>query len=311
MDRLADMIESTIKSAGERNIRRLLDSPAWQEVMLRYDAIHLELLIQGHKGIADPLDDCFRQLEKGMVELARQQNPPKLNDVYLFWDMRLCAKLRAMAQVREQITENSPIQPKDIGDAEPNGGSKADVPAKRPWTAPELDEAIREYVAKRSKRYQDFISILDDPSESPRRKNLIQREARKMFGRNVVATALGVKSPRMVSQSSAWLAVASTLGFPLKRNQIGKPASRRQKVGIDIAVEKASMAADGGADHAPADAQLLLREQAETLRRIHQFGESGLPDAAPMAASLLQKYKVDEITDDQVRQTIETLQSPV
>jgi len=311
MDKLADMIESAIKSAGEKNIRQLLDSPTWQEVLLRYDAIHLELLIQGHKDIAEPLDACFTQLERGMVELAQQGDPPKLNDAFLFWDMRLCSKLRAMAQVRERIAENSPVQPKDIGDVEPKGGNKPDVPAKRPWTAPELNEAIREYVAKRSKRYQEFLSILDDPGESPRRKSIIHREARKMFGRNVVARELGVRSPRMVSQSSAWTAVASALGFQLKRNQIGKSAGRPQKIGLDIGVERASMAADAGADHAPADAQLLLREQAETLRRIHEFGESGLLDAAPMAASLLKKYNDGEMTDGKVRQTIETLQAPV
>lgn len=309
MDRLADMIESTIKSAGERNIRGLLDSPAWQEVMLRYDAIHLELLIQGHKDIAEPLDECFKQLETGMVALAQQDKPPMLRDVYLFWDMRLCAKLRAMAQVREQIAKNSPIQPGGNGDLKLKGNDRPYAPAKRAWTAPELNEAIREYVAQRSKRYQDFLAILDNPKESPRRKTLIQNEAQKMFGRNVVAKALGVKSARMVSQSSAWVAVASALGFPLKRDQIGQPSGRLQKIGIDIAVEKASMAADADADHAPADTQLLLREQAETLRQIHHFGESGLSDAATMAASLLEKYNGGEMTDEQVRRTIEMLQA--
>jgi len=195
MDRLADMIESAIKSAGEKSIRNLLDSPTWQEVLLRYDAIHLELLIQGHKDIAEPLDACFRQLEQGMVDLAQHPDPPKLSDVYLFWDMRLCAKLRAMAGLREQIARNSPIQPKDTSKAK-QSGSKAGKPPKRPWTAPELDVAIRDYVAKRSKRYQEFISILDDPVEPPERKKIVQGQARKMFGRNAVATALGVKSPR-------------------------------------------------------------------------------------------------------------------
>jgi hypothetical protein len=311
MNRLADMIESAIKSAGEKNIRHLLDSPAWQEVMLRYDTIYLELLIQGHNHIADSLEASFRQLEEAMVELAQQSDPPKLDDIYLFWDMRLCAKLRAMAQLREQIARNSPIQPKDVTKASGSSGGKPATPPKRPWTAPELETAIREYVAQRSKRYQEFISILDNPDEPARRKRIVKGEAQKMFGRNAVATALGVKSPRMVSESSAWLNIASALGFALKRNRGGQTPSRPQKIGLDIGVERASMAADAAADHAPADAQLLLRDRAETLRRIRQFGESGLADAAPMAASLLEKYNDGGMTDDQVRQTIEKLQEPV
>jgi hypothetical protein len=126
-----------------------------------------------------------------------------------------------------------------------------------------------------------------------------------MFGRNAVADALGVKSAKMVSQSSIWVDIADTLGLS-RRSREGPPA-RGRRVGLEIAVEQASQAAPETADHATPEAALMREEQEVTLARINKLARSGQADAHSHAKALRDRYQAGEMTDEQVRQTVDAL----
>jgi hypothetical protein len=78
-------------------------------------------------------------------------------------------------------------------------------PPLRSWTQPDLDAAIYKYVAERGASYKSLRDAVE------RNQKGAVEPARAMFGRNVVAAALGVKAKAMVSKSPAWREVAGTL----------------------------------------------------------------------------------------------------
>jgi hypothetical protein len=305
MDKLAGMIESALKRYGSKNIRTMLDSEDWRDIQARYNEVRTELLVQGQVELLHRIEAGHDKLQDKLAELACQDDPPNLKDVYVFWDLPFCATLRAMASIRQQLQANSRVQAsKNL----PKPKAQADPP-KRSWTQPDLDEAIREYKAKRAPSFQQYVSLLDDPKTPASKKKAIRSQASKMFGRNVIAKKLGVKSAKMVSQSAPWVAIAEALGLERRAGKAG--TSRPVKIGHDIAVEKASVAASDTDEYAAAEAAILRAEREETLRRIRQLAESNLPKAKESAKALFDEYQAGEKTDDQVRQTIETLQTPV
>ncbi len=77
-----------------------------------------------------------------------------------------------------------------------------------------------------------------------------------------------------------------------------------------MAIEQASMAATDTDEHAASDAGVLRTEREETLRQIRRLAESQLSEAKPQAKALFDRYQAGEMTDDQVRQTIELLVEP-
>jgi len=166
-------------------------------------------------------------------------------------------------------------------------------PSKRSWTQSDLDAAIREYKAKRAPRYRELVEAVRHGAKGSK------KDAGRIFGRNVIARELGVRSPSMVSKSDAWIEIADELQIPLARNRVRGTSRTRSagKIGHDIAVERRGIAAAEGADPAAA---ILRAEREETLRIIHQ-----LP--AKKAEPILQKYEAGEMTDDQARQLVETL----
>lgn len=66
--------------------------------------------------------------------------------------------------------------------------------ALRSWVQSDLDAAIHKYVADRAASYNSLRKAVED-----NRKGAVDN-AREMFGRNVVAAALGVKARAMVSK---------------------------------------------------------------------------------------------------------------
>jgi hypothetical protein len=184
-------------------------------------------------------------------------------------------------------------------------------PPKRSWTQPDLDSAIREYKANRSASFQQFVSLLDNPDTPASRKRTLRKQAGAMFGRNVIAKALGVKSAKMVSQSQPWIVLAEVLGLPRRAGKMAGPGRPKTRLGEEIAAEQASMSAADTAEHAAADAGILRGEREETLRQIRKLAESELPEAKPQAKALFDRYEAGEMTDDQVRGAIETLKTPV
>ena len=107
---------------------------------------------------------------------------------------------------------------------------------------------------------------------------------------------LGVKSPSMVSKSLAWLAIAKELGIPLARERAPGTARTRKagKVGVEIGVEQASVAA---ADEADPHVLMMREEREKTLRGIRRLPKD-------KAEPILQKYEAGEITDTQARKSV-------
>ena len=234
MDKLADRIESALKRYGSKNIRTMLDSEDWRDVQVRYNEVRTELLVQGQVELLHRIEAGHDKLQDKLAELACQDDPPNLKDVYLFWDLPFCATLRAMASIRQQLQANSRVQ---ASRNLPKPKASADPP-KRSWTQGDLDEAIREHKAKRAPSFQQYVSLLDDPKTPASKKKAIRSQAAKMFGRNVIARDMGVKSAKMVSQSKPWIAIAEALGLP---RRTGKTKTNRPaRIGHDIAVEQAS-----------------------------------------------------------------------
>lgn len=158
------------------------------------------------------------------------------------------------------------------------------VPAKKSWTQPDLDAAIRTYKSERASTYQDIIEGVKAGRTGAK------EAARKMFGRNVVADALGVKARAMVTKSPEWQAIAEEL-----RLSRGKDRNRKasQKVGLDIAIEQqASTTMQTGLDRAVQD---------ETIR----FIQSSMP--REMAEATIEKLQRREITDEQARDLVEAV----
>ena len=138
------------------------------------------------------------------------------------------------------------------------------------------------------------------------------REARKLFGRNVIVRALGVRSRVMVSRSPAWEAIANDLGIPLARHRLRgtQHTEEPSRIGQEMAVEEQSAAPKARADNRPSDAVLVDAEKETTLRAIRRLAESGKEKSKEAAQSLHHKYEAGEMTDEQVRQTVDTLLSP-
>ncbi|MFL5330872.1 MAG: hypothetical protein ACJ8C4_18400 [Gemmataceae bacterium] len=101
----------------------------------------------------------------------------------------------------------------------------------RSWIQGDLDNAIREYKAERASTYPDLVAGVRRGNEGA------QRSARRIFGRNAIAKALGVRSKAMVSGSPVWREIAEELGLAGKNKS--KHATRK-KIGIEIAIEEHS-----------------------------------------------------------------------
>jgi len=108
---------------------------------------------------------------------------------------------------------------------------KGQVPF-RSWTQSELDMAIREYKAKRASSYRDMVEGVKQGKPGAR------KSARKVFGRNAIARALGVKARAMVSRSKPWQEIAQELSLSWCRTRIRLARSKR--VGQEAALEQKS-----------------------------------------------------------------------
>jgi hypothetical protein len=105
---------------------------------------------------------------------------------------------------------------------------EAKAPHKRGWVQAELDDAIRDYKAKRSARYAALKDGVRRGLKGAR------KAARELFGARAIARELGVRSHAMVSGSPAWLPIAADL--QLGKTRVGKP----KRVGLDVALEAAA-----------------------------------------------------------------------
>lgn len=105
---------------------------------------------------------------------------------------------------------------------------------KQSWTQDDLDGAIRKYKADRAERYRDLAQAVKDRGEKA------VKDARKLFGRNVIAKHFGVKSSSMVSKSQAWIAIAEELRIRGQPRKEPRSATLGSRIGLDIALEEKS-----------------------------------------------------------------------
>lgn len=223
--------------------------------------------------------------------------------------MRLKAISRSWNQLRPD--PEIPVIAEQSAASTPKTAPKTETVSKRSWTAGELNEAIREYRAKRASTIQQFTSVLENPNATTSQKNRIRKNARKLFGRNAIARSLGVKSPRMVGESSAWKALAGMLELPRKKGDPTRRSSQQNNHidAPDIPEIPRSAQKPYEADDAsiPADVLEMKQDRDQTLKSIRKLATSGGGVNRDQAQSLFDAYEQGEMTDEQVRQTVEML----
>lgn len=200
----------------------------------------------------------------------------------LSWLIHEFKKIKKIIETEQTMlgTVSTPI------DAAKGGGVHANErgPAKRSWVQVDLDNAIREYQAQRAQSYDALVKGVN------RNETAAITNARKVFGRNAIAHALGVKSAAMVTKSPAWRAIAAELH--LLRNIPGeRRIDKNRRIGLDIAVEQAA----GGVDDAACDP----KERKETIRLIRKTMRQ--EDADEMIETL----ETDGIDDEKAREIVE------
>lgn len=215
--------------------------------------------------------------------------------------------LRGLIQhlLRKQKTASNQQGGEKRGDEQTTCQTKA---KKRSWTQLELEGAIRKYKATRAPRYAELV-------EGVRRgQSGAKKAAQELFGRNVIVRELGVRSPVMVSNSRAWVAIAKDFGFELARDRTKgtRNTPKAGRIGHEMAVEQRSREVAGKADEIAPDIAAQQADQEKTLRAIARFAISGKTTKdkeinKEFARGLKEKYDYGEMTDEQVRQTIDEL----
>lgn len=168
-----------------------------------------------------------RQAWRGMLQRADNlKGEEDLQERYKrYYD--LCNELFEWATKEvEQLQVLESQQSDNSRKAEPaNTNSKRAIKLpKRSRTRDELDEAIRKYKVDRASNYRDLVAGVKKGNRGA------VESARKMFGRNAVASALNVRSPSMVSQSPVWQEIRDELG-------LDKQKHGHKKTGYSAALE--------------------------------------------------------------------------
>ena len=156
---------------------------------------------------------------------------------------------------------------------------------KRSWIQVDLNAAILKYKAERASQYNDLRDAIKDGKKGA------MKAARRIFGRNAIARALGVKASAMVSKSPEWKEIAKDL----KLDRKSSPAKMRKRIGFDIAESEQSEA--GG------DTTIDTVIQNETIDLIKKTYNA--PQDKLVADDLIAKLEADKISDDDVRKFIE------
>jgi hypothetical protein len=130
-------------------------------------------------------------------------------------------------------------------------------PPLRSWTQDELNAAISKYIAQRA----DALKSLKEKVQAGSKG--VAESATAVFGRNHIASALGVKARAMVSKSPAWIEIADQLGLRPDPSR-----KRRRKIGFDIALEQKSIELSNDAAASTAIEDTSSGEATETAKAI-------------------------------------------
>ncbi len=200
-----------------------------------------------------------------------------LSDAFEFVDGRLRLRMNSISSRLGDRFEEQPKTRKRLVGSKPS-----DAIPERSWTQSDLDDEIRKYKATRSSNFSELVAAVGRGQ-----KGAIEA-ARKLFGRNVIVRALGVKAPAMVTNSAVWQAIADELRLPRGKY---RNAPKLRKIGLDIAME-------AQASHvSPQPFDSAVRR--ETIRLVH----SSLP--ADQSEPILEKLQRGEITDDEAMEVID------
>jgi len=301
---LADLVQSALDAHAAGRAVDLAQSEQWLQVRQQYAELSVNLIVNGHDALARRVDREYQALREAIRQAVASSNGRTVADDYALWEAVTEFQL-TVGHLERRVHQVESLSHVKAAQHLPKPVVAGDPP-KRSWTQDDLDEAIREYKAKRAPSYQRFVSVLDNPRSPASAKRTARKQAGQIFGRNVIARALGVKSAKMVSQSRPWIAMAKELGLPRRSdNQAG--AARPTRIGEQIAIEEASMNASASDDHAAADVSILFEEREKTLRQIRLLAESELLKAKEHAKAIRDDYLDGEMTDDAARQTVHLL----
>jgi hypothetical protein len=314
------MINGVLQTHADDHADALARSEQWQKVRQRYAELSVGLIVNGHVTLANRVDREYQALRDAIRTSVSSPVKRSIADDYDLWEAATEFqftvghlenwKSQLAAASRVVAATELPTPSTDVSRAQ-TATSESSDPPKQSWTQADLDEAIRQYKSKRASTVQQYLKVLDDPKAPAHRKKLIRKQAAEVFGRNVIAPALGVKSAKMVSQSKPWIALAKELKLKRRSDPATVAMRPQNKIGHEIAVEQASMEAEATDDHAAVDIQAMQDEREETLRQIRKLAQSDQSNAQSSAKSLYEQYEAGEMTDDQVRQTIAVLAMPV
>lgn len=302
-------LETALLDYNECQLWIFLESDEWKTFQAGCEDLMAYLEFSGHSLTASRVFQGFTNI----ATVAQESDKDSWLQDSFYVQQKVSAllmRLKAISHSWNQLRPNTeiPVIPGQAADSKPETTTKTEIVAKRSWTASELNEAIREYRAKRASTIEQFTSILENPNATTSQKNRIRQNARKLFGRNAIARALGVKSPRMVGESSAWKALAGMLELPRKKDDPTRRSSRQTSHTDtpDIPVTPRSAQTPYEADDAtiPADVLDMQQDRDQTLKSIRKLATSGSGANRDQAQSLFDAYEQGVMTDEQVRQTV-------
>lgn len=225
------------------------------------------------------LNDSMRELLNTAVSLANWDEPPKTYT--LEWNAAKARQNHAMEQVwplcPPKITDTVAVI---SGKSKPLRSklSKSDEVPLRSWTQKDLDLAIEKYKAERSELYHRLVQ------ETSKKTRVAIVEAQKVFGRNAIARALGLKAKAMVSNSPAYQTIAGALG--LAKGKRHGPA-----VGLDIGIES------HGLEVGDTTEATVIRRETISLVKKSRLGKKE-------SEAIIDQLERGERSDDQARELL-------
>lgn len=157
----------------------------------------------------------------------------------------------------------------------------------RSWTQSDLNAAIRKFKADRVSTYADLAKGVQE------RRPGAKVSAQKIFGRNAIARALGVKSWAMVTKSEPWQEIAEELRLG-KPRQTRPSLNRAERVDLEIASEQQAVQVADSVQLTGAD--LAVRRETISLLNGALSAEA--------AEDAIRSLTDGEIDDDQAREIV-------
>jgi hypothetical protein len=197
-------------------------------------------------------------------------------------------------------------QPKlNIEQVKTRSQSKLKEAPKRSWNLAELDKAIQGYKRDHAAEIQKILSVLESSKSTAVEKTAMRKYAQSLFGRNVLMRKFGVRGGKLVAQTTTHKSLSALLGLKSKANTISRDVIREDILKSNKMVLRSAF--DEPADRNTPDKEIINSESEKTLNIIRKYANSNKKDAKEAAKSLYEKYTRSEMSDEQVRETIQLL----